>query len=137
MAGVEARELGAKRVMCVVGRPDYANVVAKLGIDLAVSERDVVARQVLGYLNEGAVISQSRLPNGDIVIYELEVLDGVAVTKATLAELPLAGRCLIAAIQRDGFVRVPTAEDRLCKGDIVVALMDQSETKSCLALFSS
>ena len=31
MAGVEARELGANRVMCVVGRPDYANVVGKLG----------------------------------------------------------------------------------------------------------
>ena len=30
---VEARELGAVSNMCVVGRPDYANVVGKLGID--------------------------------------------------------------------------------------------------------
>ena len=137
MAGVEARELGASRVMCVVGRPDYANVVGKLGIDRAVSERDVVARQILGFLNEGAIISQSRLPNGAIGIYELEVLEGSQVTGATLAELPLAGRCLIAAIARDGFVRVPTAEDRLQAGDVVVALIDQAASNDSLQLFNT
>ncbi len=137
MAGVEARELGASRVMCVVDRPDYANVVGKLGIDLAVSERDVVARQILGLLNEGAIISHRRLPNGAIGIYELEVMDGTRVTGATLAELPLAGRCLIAAIGRDGFVRVPTADDQLQAGDVVVALIDQEATEDCLSLFNT
>ncbi len=136
MAGVEARELGASRVMCVVGRPDYANVVGKLGIDRAVSERDVLARQILGFLNEGAVISQSRLPNGEIGIYELEVVADTKVTTATLAELPLAGRCLIAAIQRDGFIRIPRADDVLKQGDIVVALIDQSTAEDCLDLFN-
>ena len=137
MAGVEARELGASRVMAVVGRPDYANVVGKLGIDKAVSKRDVVARQILGFLNEGAVISQSRIPNGTIGLYELEVVQSTRVTQATLAELPLAGRCLIAAIQRDGFVRVPTADDQLQDGDVVVALIDQQHAGECLALFNS
>ena len=137
MAGVEARELGASRVMAVVGRPDYANVVGKLGIDKAVSKRDVVARQILGFLNEGAVISQSRIPNGTIGLYELEVVADTKVTHATLAELPLAGRCLIAAIQRDGFVRVPTADDQLQAGDIVVALIDQLHARECLQLFNA
>jgi len=137
MAGVEARELGAARVLCVVGRPDYANVVGKLGIDYAVSERDVAARQIMGFLNEGAIISQSRMPNGAIGIYELEIVAGTQVTGASLAELPLAGRCLIAAIERDGFVRVPKASDRLKTGDVVVALIDQSTTEDSLALFNT
>ena len=34
MAGVEAREVGAKSVMALIGRPDYASVVGKLGIGL-------------------------------------------------------------------------------------------------------
>lgn len=137
MAGVEARELGASRVMAVVGRPDYANVVGKLGIDKAVSKRDVVARQILGFLNEGAVISQSRIPNGTIGLYELEVVDETRVTQGTLAELPFAGRCLIAAIQRDGFVRVPAADDKLRAGDIIVALIDQQYANECLDLFNT
>lgn len=136
MAGVEARELGARRVMAVVGRPDYANVVGKLGIDRVVSERDVGARQVLGFLNEGAVISQRRLPNGPIGVFELEVVEGTRVTGATLADLPLSGRCLIAAIQRDGFVRVPTADDQLRQGDIVVALIDLETVDESLDLFN-
>ncbi|MDG2224547.1 MAG: Trk system potassium transporter TrkA [Rubripirellula sp.] len=136
MAGVEARELGAARVMCVVGRPDYANVVGKLGIDRAVSERDVAARQILGFLNQGAIISQRRLPNGSIGVYELEVVEGARVTNASLAELPLAGRCLIGAIERDGFVRVPQGDDRLKAGDVVVALIDPSNTEDSLALFN-
>ena len=135
MAGVEARELGSKHVMCVVGRPDYANVVGKLGIDRAVSERDVAARQILGFLNEGAIISQSRMPNGTVGVYELEVREGSKITAGSLAELPLAGRCLIGAIHRDGFVRVPTAQDHLKPGDVIVALIDEANRTEILALF--
>ncbi|MEO1614933.1 MAG: Trk system potassium transporter TrkA [Planctomycetota bacterium] len=135
MAGVEARELGSRRVMAVVGRPDYANVVGKLGIDHVVSERDVAARQILGFLNEGAIISHRSLPNGRIGIYELEVQPGTPVTEASLAELPLSGRCLITAVQRESFIRVPTASDQLQGGDIVVALIDQQHATECLALF--
>ena len=53
MASVEAKEVGAKSVMAIIGRPDYGSVVGKLGIDLAVSPRDVMAKQVLSYLNRG------------------------------------------------------------------------------------
>jgi trk system potassium uptake protein TrkA len=135
MAGVEARELGSARVMCVVGRPDYANVVGKLGIDLAVSERDVAARQILGYLNEGAIISKNQLPNGSIGVYELEINEDSPITEGSLAELPLSGRCLIGAIYRDGFVRVPTADDQLQAGDVVVALIDSASPDDPLPLF--
>ncbi|QDV71026.1 Trk system potassium uptake protein TrkA [Rosistilla carotiformis] len=135
MAGVEARELGAHKVMAVVGRPDYANVVAKLGIDVAVSERDAVARQVMGFMNDGPIISQSQLPEGSIGVYEIEIDEDVPVTKAPLMQLPLSGRCLIAAIMRDGFVRVPTAKDHLRIGDVIVALIDQNTLDSTISLF--
>src|SRR5690606_7090973 len=40
IAGLEAKELGAKQIMAIVGRPDYAEIVSRLGIDYAVSDRD-------------------------------------------------------------------------------------------------
>lgn len=135
MAGVEARELGADKVMAVVGRPDYANVVGKLGIDVAVSERDVMARQILGFLNEGAVISRSRLPAGAVDVFEIEVLEGAPITAAPLAELRLSGQCLIAAIMRDDFVRVPTANDCLKPGDVIVALIEHGSLAETLQRF--
>lgn len=135
MAGVEARELGARRVMCVVGRPDYANVVGKLGIDVAVSERDAAGRQILGFLNEGAVISYHAMPGSAIGVYELEIVEDAAVSRAPLADLPLSGKCLIAAVQRDGFVRVPSANDQLQVGDVIVALVDGSVAQDVMPLF--
>ncbi len=135
MAGVEAREIGTKTIMAVVQRPDYANVVGKLGIDLVVSPRLVVARQVLAFLNTGAVISRFLLPGGSIYVLEIEVVDGVAATQNVLAELKLPSQCLIAAVMTADYVRVPRADDRLQPGDTVVALVDSSASDDLLQLF--
>jgi trk system potassium uptake protein TrkA len=135
MAGVEAREIGAKQIMGIVGRPDYASVVGKLGIDVAVSERDVMARQVLGFLNTGAVISRTMLPGGQIGVYEIEVTAGCSATKHVLANLRLPSQCLIAAVLREEYVRVPGADDHLEAGDTVVAMIEDSAVETALGFF--
>ncbi|MDP6466731.1 MAG: Trk system potassium transporter TrkA [Pirellulaceae bacterium] len=135
MAGVEARDIGAKNVMAVVGRPDYANVVGKLGIDLAVSPRDVLALQILGFLNTGPVISRSTLLGGGVGVYEIEVLPGAQATEHVLANLHLPERCLIAAVMREDYVKVAGADDRLQAGDVVVALIEDSDFETTLQQF--
>ena len=137
MAGVEAKELGARKVLSVVGRPDYANIMGKIGIDFAVSEHQVMAKQILGLLNEGNIISRYLMPNGRIGIYELEVEpDSEAVTK-NLADLTLPDPCLIAALMRDRYSRVPEAGDKLLAGDIVVAFIDESVVDQTIPLFQT
>lgn len=137
MACVEARELGAKRIMSIVNRPDYANVVAKLGIDHTVSPREVVAKQIKGLLNTGAIISRMPLTqSGEVEVQEIEVLDGAAATKHVLAQLDLAPQCLVAALIREGFVHVPGADDRLMPGDAVVALVNHAAFDRVKEMFS-
>ncbi|MEQ8790150.1 MAG: Trk system potassium transporter TrkA [Pirellulaceae bacterium] len=135
MAGVEAREIGAKKIMAIVGRPDYASIVGKLGIDLAVSEREVMATQILGFLNTGPVVTRSPLPGGSIGVFEIEVQQNAPVTEHVLANLRLPVQCLIAAVMRQDYVRVPGADDRLAAGDTVVALMDDSIVDQALEHF--
>ena len=136
MAGVEARDIGAKTIMAIVRRPDYANVVGKLGIDLAVSPHEVMARQVMGFLNSGPVISRNSLAGGNIQVVEIEIMDGAPATDHVLANLPLPGSCLIAAIIRENYVRLPGADDRLEPGDAVVALVDDAVFKETIQLFT-
>jgi trk system potassium uptake protein TrkA len=136
MAGVEARDIGAKSVMAVVGRPDYAAIVNKLGIDLAVSPRDVMARQILAFLNTGAVITRTALPGGQIGVFEIEVQESVPATEHVLANLELPDQCLIAAVMREDYVRVPTGDERLQPGEVVLALIDDSAVEAALAQFS-
>jgi trk system potassium uptake protein TrkA len=136
MAGVEAHEIGAKSIMAIVQRPDYANVVGKLGIDLVVSPREVIAKQVLAFLNTGAVISRSLLPGGSINVLEIEVLSGAAATREVLAELGLPDQCLIAAVMTADYVRVPGAADRLQAGDTVLALVESAAADDLINLFT-
>ncbi|MBA2114256.1 Trk system potassium transporter TrkA [Bremerella alba] len=135
MACVEAREIGAKECMAIVQRPDYANVVEKLGINLAVSPRNVVARQVLGLLNSGPIISKKNLPGGGTAIVEFEVMPNVVATEHVIANLKLPPQCLITAIMSSDYVRVASADDRLTPGDTVVVLVEESTLDSVVKLF--
>ena len=137
MVGVEGKDLGVSTVMCVVSRPDYANVVANLGIDVRVSPRDVMARQVLNFLHTGPVVSRTMLTGSSIGVYELEVQEGSPATEHVLAKLPLPDESLIAAVFHRDYVRVPGADDRLHSGDSVVALIENSVVEATLEQFSA
>ena len=133
ICGVEAREFGCRRILCVVRRPDYANVLAKLGIDVAVSPREVLARQVLGLVDAGPVLDRTLL-SGEAEVWEVEILAGSPVTEAPLKELQLT-HALIAAIERDEFVRVPGADDQLQAGDTAVVLVQGAYAEATRQMF--
>ena len=137
MAGVEARELGAKTIMAIVGRPDYANVVGKLGIDLAVSPRKVMASQVLGFLNRGPLVARTSLGDGAISVLEIDVVAGAPATERVLANLNLPRQCLIAAVIQEQFARVPGGDDRLQPGETVVALAADSAIDQAIKIFDT
>ncbi len=135
MAGVEAREIGAAKIMAVVGRPDYADIVGRLGIDVAVSPRDVMAKQVMSFLQSGPIVARMPLPGGNVSVYEIEVHPGAPATEHVLASLALPGQCLIAAVMRAEYAMVPGADDRLRAGDTVIALIDDDELERALQVF--
>ena len=124
MACVEAQELGTPMLMGVVNRPDYANVVGKLGIHEVVSPREVMARQIEGLLNTGAVIFRNKhILGSGIEVLEIEAKPDSPVTRGTLKEVRLPRRSIIGAVIREGFVQVPRASDRIRASDTVVALV--------------
>lgn len=135
MAGLEAKELGAKQIMAIVGRPDYAGIVSRLGIDIAVSERDAMARQILGLLTEGPVLSQLQLPSSDVFVLELEVSRDSAVTQRSLAELDLPDGVLVAAVLQEDFVRVPSAGESLHPGSTALVLAPKSQIANVASAF--
>lgn len=136
MLGVKANDLGAKQVMAVIGRADYASVTERLGIDVAVSSRDVMARQILSYLNEGVVISRAKMPGGLINVIEVDVLAGSPATESTIAELGLPERCLMVAVIQLDYVRVPGANDHLSANDTAILILEDDVVDAALALFT-
>lgn len=137
MACVTAREIGTQSIMAVVERPDYAEVVGKLGIDHAVSPREVMARQVLSLLFRGPIISRTSIGSGGLNVVELLVREGAPCTEHVLANLQLPEKCLIAVIVHEDYVIVPGADDRLKPDDTVVALIDDSAIEETVAMFNT
>ena len=135
MMSVEAKDLGAKQVLTLIDRPNYSNITSKLGIDLAVTQRSVMARQVLSYLTEGPIISRAKLPGGLINIMEVEVIGNCPITKGPLAEVKLPARCLVAAIGGQDSVRVPGGADKIQNGDTVIMLVEDDVTDLALSFF--
>ncbi len=134
VCGVEARELGCERILSIVRRPDYANVLEKVGIDAAVSPREVTAREVLGMLRGGVIIGGSTISGGDAEVWEVEIVKDAPVVGTPLKNIALPGS-LIAAIVREDFVKVPGADDELRPGDTAVVLVHHNSVADTLALF--
>ncbi len=135
VCGVEAKELGCRRLLTVVRSPDYANVLERLGVDVAVSPRQAMARQIVGLVASGPIKERSPVAGDSAEVWEVEVRPDVEATRAPLRELPLTG-CLVAAIERKEFVKVPGADDRLEAGDTVVLLVHRAVESKIASLFS-
>lgn len=132
---VEAKDLGAKKILAVVANKDYLYLVPKLGIDLAVSKKIVMARRILSYLTEGAEICRTRLPGSLINLIEIEVHNDTPITQNCLAETDLPDRCLIVAVLQDEVVRIPSGSTRLQAGDTAIVLVEGDVTEKALDFF--
>ncbi len=135
IACVEAKDIGATMTLAVVSRPDYASIVKKLGIDHTVSPREVMAEEVRALLNEGALVYRRTIGSSHLFVLEYNVLEGAPVTRGKIAQLPLPEQCLLAAIVRQSYVRVPTGEDQLEVGDSAVVLAADSVLQELNDLF--
>jgi len=133
---VRANDLGTNKTVATIKRPDYSRVIDRLGIDTAVSDSDVMAKQILSYMTEGIVISKTKLPGGLITVIEVEVASGSRATEGTIAELGLPERCLIVAVAKQDQVRVPGAQDRLAANDTVILLLEDDVIDAALTVFS-
>lgn len=134
VCGVEARELGSRKILSIVRRPDYANVLEKLGIDAAVSPREVMARQVLGMLGDGTILGRTEFARGAAEVWEVAIRPEAPISRAPLREIDTQ-RVLIAAVERDDYVQVPGGDDQLKPGDTAIVLVPNDGREAAMQLF--
>jgi trk system potassium uptake protein TrkA len=124
------------QTMILSDRPNYRELALRIGIDKAFVPAIVMARQVLGFLNTGAIIFRNtQLFPRAVDVLELNVPDGAAITKDKLRNVKLPPRCLFGAVIRDGSVQVPSADFQFHPGDDVVALVQPDLLNELIKLF--
>ncbi len=137
MTCLQAHKLGAKKTMLAINRADYIEVLEKvqdsLGVHFAVSPRVTAAKEVLRYLGDKPFV-EIESGNSSNCIIELTVKEGSSVTGKRIRDIPLPDECVLVGHERNYEPQMPTGEDVLQAGDLVIAIISKSKIKELLKL---
>ena len=119
---VLAKSQGVERVIAVVQRSNYLDLLSHIGVDHPFSPRVVAAKEIEQMIDDHPVRVLTNLFAGAIDAYRIRVSDDAAVLGTTLRDLKISPDFVIAAIRRGENVWVPGANDILERDDIVLVI---------------
>ncbi len=117
-----AKSMGIKQSIAVVQKPAYMHLLRPIGIDAAFIPRMLAAREIIGELATGSLLSVASLAQGVINVYRLVVPAEAQHVGKPLKELGITPHWMIAAIQHGHEVFVPSADDYLSAGDVALVV---------------
>jgi len=122
MSGLLAKRLGTQRSACIVHRHAYIEIYRQLGIDVAISPRQVAADHILSYTRPASIESLAHLGGEAAEVIEVVAAMGSPITSKPISQLSIPKGVFIGGIVGTQDVRVPTGDDIIEPGDTVVVL---------------
>ncbi len=139
IACVEALELGVRRAMAIVARPDYANVVSQTGYRSSYQPPDGPGPGQGSKFSDTAGRWVSRIPLAErsgIFVLEIEVPEQAPATRAVLAQLDLPPKPLWQRSSGKVMSGLPAPTIGSSPGDTVVVLAHDSALEEVVQRFS-
>lgn len=124
VAGVLAKEVGVDSVAAVVHSPDFAPLAEKLGINITVTPRSVIAGSILKIVRQKTVAASATLNEGEAEILEIEVTEKSPLKNVMLkhAKGKLPAKLLIATVMRGEDAFIPNGNTVICEGDSLILI---------------
>jgi len=137
MASVLAKDLDARRCIALVHRIDYQQICERLGIDVTLSPRLTVAKQVSRYMTESGVVQMEEVLDGRGRFVEFLVGEGARVADVPLAEARFPRGALVCAVLTEGGAVVPRGDHVIRAGEHVLVFFDPEVGPSVERMFAS
>lgn len=124
IASLQARRLGARKIVALVNQPNHLPIIRRLGINTSISQRLTAVDMVLRYVRKGRVLSvttfhEEREEEAEAI--ELIAGRGSKFVNKKLREIRFPQGAIVGAIARpDGEVCVPRGEVTIHEGDRVI-----------------
>lgn len=119
-----SRNLGVKRTVALVQKPDYVSLYHRLGIDVAVSPRLLCANRILAFVRSRSISTIATIEEGKAEVLELELPAGSSLVGKQLKTAGFPRGCVVAALTReDGQVVIPRGDDTLQAHDQMVVFV--------------
>lgn len=126
MSALLAKELGVRKTIALVHRPDYTAIYEHLGVDATISPRRFAAAQILKYVRAGEVVSVSVLEGGKGEALEIVVPERAPIVGKPLKEVNIPRGAVIGAMAGPAGVVVPTGETVIEAGNTVIVFTTPS-----------
>jgi trk system potassium uptake protein TrkA len=130
-----ATRLGVERTVAVIETAAYADLFEAVGVDVAVSPREVVAEEITRFAREDRTENVALVGRGEAEVLEIQVgSESVLADRPIRESVPaLPDGVVVGAIIRDGEFVVPRGDTRVEIGDNVVlfvaaAVVDEVST---------
>lgn len=140
MAALQAKRMGARKVMALIMRPAYVDLIEGGEINIAISPQEATISSILAKVRRGDVVSVHSLRRG-----AAEAIEAIAngdektsqVVGRTLQEIKLPRATTIGAIVRDGKVIIPHHDTAIESGDhVILFVSDKAHIREVEKMFS-
>jgi len=116
-----ARNMGAKRTVALVHKPDYVGLYQQLGVDVAISPRLLCANRILSFVRSRSVSTIAVIEEGKAEVMELEVAPSSKLVGKRMKDAKFPRGCVVGAICREsGEIVIPRGDDVLMDRDNLV-----------------
>lgn len=113
LASLLAKKEGAQKAVTLINNPDYAALIASLGIDVSIDPRETTVSTILRHVRRGRIRGLHTLGSGQAEVIEMQALATSSIVGTPLRDLNLPKGVVIGAIIRQG-------QNVLPRGDTVV-----------------
>jgi trk system potassium uptake protein TrkA len=120
LASLQAKRLGATRVITLINNVNYIDLVNALGIDTLVNPRAITVSTILQHVRRGRIRAVHALREGIGEIIEAELLDTSDLGGIPIREAPLPEGVIFGAILRGEQIIIPDGDTIMRSKDRVV-----------------
>ena len=129
MSSLLAKYHGAKRCITKITRHDFVPLLGPLGIDIALSSRQVAASMILRFVRRGAVGTVATIMNSDAEAMEIKVPMNRNFDNVALKDLNFPKGAIIGAIVRGRKILIPSGNTRVQAEDNLVVFFTRDAVK--------
>ncbi len=136
LVSVLAKRHGCPRAITLINAAEYAPLISPLGIDAAVSPREITVSSILEHVRQGRIRSVYALRGGEAEVIEAEAMETSPIVGQSLKSARLPRGVLLGAIVRGDQVIIPRGDTTVKSQDRVILFAPHDSVKKVERLFS-
>jgi trk system potassium uptake protein TrkA len=135
LLALTAKQHHVEDVIAKVSRTSYAEIISKMGIDVALNPLDISTSNIIRFVQGSKKVLSSQLIQGQAEIIEIIATHNMKILNTPIKNLEMPDGVIFAAIHRGNEVIIPNGNTIIEEDDKVILLgllSDISETEKLL-----